>query len=220
LEIGEGVPSWAYKEIFVRECYAPPQPLPEEPVIFDIGANIGLASLYFLHRFPNCRLVAFEPNPRAFSLLCKNLSSLAHFGSLDLHPVALSSRAGRVGLYIERGVAAPFNASTTGRDTQAGNFEIVEVEMADARIFLTEHVDLMKMDIEGSELELLLLPEIVPERVRAIVVEIHDIHARGAEVQHVVDTLLARGYEMSGAAGVNELCGRQGSHVVSFAARR
>jgi FkbM family methyltransferase len=211
------VPSWVYKEIFVYECYAPPRALKEKPLILDIGANIGLAALYFMHRFPTCRLVAFEPNPRAFPLLRATVDSIAHAGSVELHPVAVSTHAGRVGLQVERGIEAPLNASITGRDTQHREVEIVDVEGVDLRTFITEPVDFMKLDVEGAELELLPLPEISPERVRSLGVEIHDIHERTAEVRRAVECLLGRGYEMSGASNVEELCARHGSHVVSFA---
>src|SRR4051812_46664341 len=46
-----------------------------EPVILDVGANIGMASLYFKTHYPDCRLEAFEPDPRLANLFKRNLAS-------------------------------------------------------------------------------------------------------------------------------------------------
>jgi FkbM family methyltransferase len=42
--------------------------------VLDVGANIGLFSLFILSEFPGARVYAFEPAPPNFGLLCKNTS--------------------------------------------------------------------------------------------------------------------------------------------------
>jgi len=41
----------------------------EEPVVLDVGSNIGLATLFFKRLFPRANVVAFEPDPQAYELL-------------------------------------------------------------------------------------------------------------------------------------------------------
>ena len=67
-----------YREIFVRQCYRL-RPLGAEPVIFDCGANLGMATLFFKFLCPLCRIKCFEPDPATFSLLDRNI----HDNSLD-----------------------------------------------------------------------------------------------------------------------------------------
>src|SRR5206468_150350 len=42
-------------------------------VLFDVGANIGLYSLFAAKLEPSCRVVAFEPESNNFSSLCRNV---------------------------------------------------------------------------------------------------------------------------------------------------
>lgn len=44
-----------------------------EKVFFDIGANIGLYSLYAAQINPSCRVFAFEPEAQTFAVLCRNI---------------------------------------------------------------------------------------------------------------------------------------------------
>src|SRR5438309_286226 len=61
-----------FAEIFVPQVYrfTPTRP---DPLIFDCGANIGMAVLYFKWMYPRSRIVAFEPEPATFELLKRNV---------------------------------------------------------------------------------------------------------------------------------------------------
>lgn len=71
-----------YKEIFEDHCYDIPNLLhpPSDasksssgPFIIDAGANIGLFTLYMKQKYPASKILAFEPAPQLFELLCRNL---------------------------------------------------------------------------------------------------------------------------------------------------
>ena len=64
--------------------------------VFDVGANIGMFSLFVLHSFPEARVYAFEPAPPLFELLRLNT---AGFGArVKLFPFALADRPGTAAL--------------------------------------------------------------------------------------------------------------------------
>ena len=44
-------------------------------VFFDIGANIGIYSMYAAVKYPKAKVISFEPESQSFSSLCKNASS-------------------------------------------------------------------------------------------------------------------------------------------------
>ena len=46
------------------------------PLVVDAGANIGAASLYFAHRWPDALIVSVEPDASNYELLCKNIEGL------------------------------------------------------------------------------------------------------------------------------------------------
>ncbi|MEM9291608.1 MAG: FkbM family methyltransferase [Acidobacteriota bacterium] len=67
-----------YDDIFVKCIYtAHGITLPDEPVVFDVGANIGLFSLFVARGWPRAQVFAFEPAPPIFAALDDNLSRLA-----------------------------------------------------------------------------------------------------------------------------------------------
>ena len=61
-------------EIFNKEIYnVTINPGVTSPTIFDLGAHIGLSVLYFKIKYPNSRIVAFEPNSNIFPILQENI---------------------------------------------------------------------------------------------------------------------------------------------------
>lgn len=64
---------------------------PRTGLIFDVGAHIGLFSLYARQKTATARICAFEPCPPLFKALQHNTASMSE---IDLFPVALSNRSG------------------------------------------------------------------------------------------------------------------------------
>lgn len=60
---------YTFKQVFLDDQYG--ILLPFEPkTIIDAGANIGLASVYFAHRYVQSTIVALEPSSDNFEILC------------------------------------------------------------------------------------------------------------------------------------------------------
>ncbi len=68
--------------------------LEAESVLYDVGANIGIYSLYAAHLHPDVRAVSFEPDPLNFARLNKNIHLNGFSKRILAYPVALSSRGG------------------------------------------------------------------------------------------------------------------------------
>jgi FkbM family methyltransferase len=67
---------YLYREIFVDRMYIPVRPLPTAPVVIDVGANIGLFSLFAVREWPGARVYAFEPVPAVFEVLHENTADV------------------------------------------------------------------------------------------------------------------------------------------------
>src|SRR5690348_5460731 len=66
---------WFYhsvEEIFVDEVYKC-NFNSAEPYIIDCGANIGLSVIYFKQKYPNAKIIAFEPDKFQFDNLLQNI---------------------------------------------------------------------------------------------------------------------------------------------------
>ena len=145
-----------------------PLKLPFVPkVIVDAGANVGYASLRFQRRFPNAKIVALEPELGNVVQFRKNCAA---YPNIAVEAKALWPRPAR--LRIEGGGAS--NAFRVFEDA-AGGIPATSI----GELMVTHglaHIDLLKIDIEGSEIELFDDPvcEEWLGNVRAIVIETHD----------------------------------------------
>lgn len=153
-------------EVFAWGQYDLPDVV-DPKVIIDAGAHIGASAAYFATRYPGCRVIALEPSRSTFSRLRRHTSHLSNVESLN---VALGGESGSVTFY-ER--SASWGSSLTqGDDARAIEAEMVSLEDAMARLGVDE-VDLLKLDVEGAEFAVLSSPAVAPERVRAVIGELH-----------------------------------------------
>ncbi|MDE2590834.1 MAG: FkbM family methyltransferase, partial [Patescibacteria group bacterium] len=121
--------------------------------IVDVGANIGYFTMLFSKLVgPNGKVVAFEPNPRSYSFLEKNVKSNSLQNIIAVKK-AVSDHSGVTKLFLSK------NNSTDNRifDSQIyetdNNREIVDVQVTT----LDEHVkdmkvDILKIDVQGAEM--------------------------------------------------------------------
>lgn len=136
-------------EIFLKSVYQVELDC-AKPVILDCGANIGISSLYFKHRYPDAEIYCFEPNPTVFELLEVNILG-NKLQDVKLFNVALSDFEGEMDFYVgeERGsFISSADASRGGTHTKVPARRISgEIK---GKIF-----DLIKIDVEGSEWQII-----------------------------------------------------------------
>ncbi len=143
----------------------------ERPVILDCGAHIGLATHYFKRLHPQARVVAFEPAPDTFQMLSRNIHALGLEG-VQLHQVALGGADGVADFHLSRDYPMA-NSLTTRRHQFGDTLETVQVEVRRLSSFLDGPVDFLKLDIEGSEQEVLAECGDALRRVHHLFIEIH-----------------------------------------------
>ena len=67
-------PVLLFAEIYEKQWYKIAAP-PANSTMVDIGANIGAVTLFFARMYPSLSVHAYEPNPSAFEMLCRNINS-------------------------------------------------------------------------------------------------------------------------------------------------
>ena len=78
---------YVYQEIFEDEVYLKHFiNIQEGDVIFDIGANIGLFSLYVAQKISDFHIYAFEPVPPIYDVLKKNLQNINNNNYNNYYP--------------------------------------------------------------------------------------------------------------------------------------
>jgi FkbM family methyltransferase len=126
------------------------------PVIFDVGANVGVYARAVLARLDGrADLYCFEPSPQAFDELGRSVGERA-----QLFKLALGNRNCRASLYFDE-PGSPISSLFERHlhpGKQAPNFETVEVRRLDdvCREAGIQHIDLLKLDVEGNELNVLI----------------------------------------------------------------
>lgn len=139
-----------FRELFVELSYYV-DGLPTAPLIVDCGSNLGISILFFKRLYPDCRVVGFEPDPATFEMLKRNVAA-SRLMNVELHDLALGRERGRTKLFIDRDRPGWLQMSTRG---ERGQPDSIEVKRDTLSRFVTERVDLLKLDVEGAELEIL-----------------------------------------------------------------
>ena len=141
--------------------------------IIDAGANIGLASVCFKQINPQAKIIALEPESSNFELLAKNLSAYDQVTPLKM---GLWNKATFLKIANPEGVKSGFRLAEVDADDAD-----IETTTVDALIdqLGVDTVDLLKIDIEGGEVELFADKPQWLSRVRMLVIELHDRQVTG-----------------------------------------
>ena len=166
----------AYHQVFRQKEYAGVDEIVNVRSVIDCGANIGLASIYFLNRFPQATVLAVEPDPENIALCRQNLQPYSARAKV-IQGAVWSHRERLVVIPSKFGLGEKWGMQV--RPFQSGDPEKSAVDAFDILSLLTDakldQVDILKIDIERSELIVFArsadswLP-----RVRNLVIELHD----------------------------------------------
>ena len=175
-------------------------PTSPAPVLFDVGANVGVVSQRLAGAFPApARIFAFEPAAATFTQLVAALSGHPH---VQCQHLALSEKPGRFRLY--HGINSQLNrlapVGTLGDNTHE-DVEVSTVDDVAGQLGLAR-IDVLKIDTEGFEVEVLrgAAGLLQCSAIRAIVAEAtfdlaSDRHTRFDEIRAL---LVPRGFYLHG----------------------
>jgi FkbM family methyltransferase len=153
------------------------------PVIIDCGANIGIASIWYAQRFPEARIIAVEPEPENFRILGMNAANYP-----NITPVQGGISDRRTHVSLTNAGNAPWAWETTESDDsgETETFTIPDLVAAVPRSRLMT----VKIDIEGSEVELFRSNLDWPRETPLIVFEAHDRRFAWRGTFHAIATVL------------------------------
>ncbi|WP_018791295.1 FkbM family methyltransferase [Salinispora arenicola] len=229
MQINPGETALLYRDIFVERCYLQ-HGITVSPggVVIDVGANIGMSVLFFHRQSPGLTFHAFEPAPNPYHALTANVA--LHGIDAVTSMCAISDRSGRATLtyYPDSTSMSGLHADAAAESALTRTFLLrsgftegdaddllqdrpepvaIECDVRTLSEVITERrmerIDLLKVDVEKSELEVLRgIEEAHWPRVRQVVAEVHDhngalgamtslLRNRGFTVHHHQDRLLS-----------------------------
>ena len=137
-------------------------PLEANSIVFDLGANLGWFAKSILNKYPDCKVISFEPVPNILK------SDDPRWTVIEQ---AVNNHTGTVQFYIAKD---NFNSSLV---FSKGGYAIMVSCMSLTDILDTycPYPDLVKMDIEGGEwMVLMSTPEHTLKKINQLSVEFHD----------------------------------------------
>lgn len=128
--------------------------------VLDVGANIGQWAFTAKSFFPHLNIYSFEPNKDAFTLLEKNSRCFTHW---KVYAYALGEKNGKRPFYYSPSASAEgsFYRENTSQnylrpDVREILVPIVKLDKDHLKQFsMPSEVDLVKIDVEGNEIEVL-----------------------------------------------------------------
>jgi len=159
------------------------------PRILDCGANVGVASLFFHHLYPDARLTAFEADPALCAMLDANMKANGAAG-VEVRQAALWTSTGTLTFRCEgsdSGMIDSLPGAVDGRSTVVPSLRLRDLLEA-------EPIDLLKLDIEGAEDAVLADCEPVLHRVKAMVMDLHEFEPAVRQAPRVLELLTRAGF--------------------------
>ena len=161
--------SKVFKSIFVLGEFKLPIKI-NPKLIIDAGAYTGLSTLYYSSKYPSAKIIAIEPETSNFRILEKNTKHLSNIRRI------------KAGLW-DRNAFLKIKDRGTGKWGFAVE-EVSEPEDLDVKAVTIEkilkksgfdRIDILKLDIEGSEKQLFSKNyQLWLNKVNIIVIELHD----------------------------------------------
>lgn len=157
-----------FREIFIDNIYNIPLHIYPKTII-DAGGNIGLASRFFKHKYPESQVVLIEVDPENCKMVQKNLNTYSNL-------IVLNKGLYNTNTYFK--IKDMYNATNSYvvEEATQDDYDIESVTISDIiQENNWESVDLLKIDIEGAEKALFSshyegwLP-----KVAIIMIETHD----------------------------------------------
>lgn len=210
-----------YEDIFEKQGYTRNGiQLRGDDCVFDVGANVGLFTLFAARHRPGCRIFAFEPAPAIYRILQENvadirgqvtlfncgLSDHQGFAELTFYPYSSGMSSFYPDVELERKTlrALIYNQLASG-ELQVDDLSSYEEELLEQRFrseqcrcplrtlsdvlheYRIECVDLLKIDVEKSELDVLLgITEEDWPKIRQAAIEVHDISPRLQQIRRLL----------------------------------
>lgn len=195
LLIGRAIDHVPIIEIFLDEEYGA---IPNGSIVLDLGANIGVFSIYATTTARDLQVYAYEPFAPFATLLRENVELNQKASAIRCFNCAVAAEPGKRSLQL---AAEGFFFPTLIGPGASGPNETM-VECTTLAQIIDEHdlarIDLLKMDCEGAEYEILYAtPASHLQRVRELRMEYHNLDSPEHQIESLESFLIGHGFAVT-----------------------
>ncbi len=156
----------------------------ESDKIIDIGAHIGLFTLFASQFCKNGKIYCFEPVRENYDLLLSNVT-LNNISNVSTFNVAVTDKTSTVKIFL--------NKDESGHSMFAHGFNSIEVQATTLKNIFDENniltCDFIKMDCEGAEYDIIRsLPQEYFTKIKRMIIEYH----RADKKPELLDELISK----------------------------
>lgn len=178
--------------------------------IFDCGANVGFVTKMFTKCFPSALVHAFEPNPLVFN-------QLNEYHKNNTRVIANNKGVGRVSGELVFNINKNSGTSSflSPNDYNIKNHAKADIQKKTVEVvclndYMQKHnievLDILKLDIEGFELEALKGIPDLPNKVNVVYTEVNLIPTYDDQplIEDIITYLRGQGFSILNFYGINE----------------
>ena len=193
-------------QLSINEIYEPAetniikQEIKKDDVVLDIGANIGYYTLLMADLVGNGgKVFAFEPEPYNFELLKKNIE-INMYKNVILERKAISNYNKKSNLYLSKDNTGMHRLNESKYCENHIEVNVIKLDDYFYSNELTNKIKFIKIDVEGSELDVLQGMESILEKNNQITILLEFIPEHliehGTNPIHVIEFLLDRNFRL------------------------
>ena len=183
-----------FAEIWLDNVYLQKFNLNENSTVIDIGAHIGLFSLFISKKLKNAKIYSYEPNLENHNLMIENIKKNCA-QNISAFNVAVSSQLGSTLLYLDEKDSAAHSVFKKTALSVNVNSVTLEKIIKDNKISSCE---LLKLDCEGAEYEILMkTPKEILTKINKISLEYEKIPEITYSIEDIISKLRSCGFRVT-----------------------
>jgi FkbM family methyltransferase len=176
-------------EVFKNDVYRR-EMIGDGQIVVDAGAHIGAFTILAARRVgPKGRVLSFEPSPRTYELLVRNVG-LNALPQVQVQPLALAEKEGEAPFFFADSAAVNPVTDTLGegrgRPSVLVRLRRLDDVLAEEGV---DRVDHLKIDVEGAEMRVLDGAPKTLAATRHIIMEVHPDAVKPEDVKRRLESL-------------------------------
>jgi FkbM family methyltransferase len=162
---------------FQNQCSGPTYNEHNKHVFVDVGANVGIYSLYAAFLYPSLRIIAIEPDVNNYIELVKNINLN---GFKNIIPMNMAIGGWNQASFFKNSSSLPGNSD--GKLDKKDGIPLLSITI-DYLIRIVSKIDFLKIDIDGGEYDAIFGMEQNLGKIESMLIEMDSSDERYATVQ-------------------------------------